>query len=133
MQRVANKYVASLIMLAFVVLIPAHISFAYSYYPGGNSSYTSSSDYQEPSYQLSWCNGTYSYSPCQQQYYNPQQYSYPTSYYSYYDSYSYYNPYQYYSYYQQPTYYGYDYYSNYNYNYNYNGNYNYNYNYNGYY
>lgn len=111
MTVIANKYVLSLVMLAFVVFVPAHVSLAYSYYP------------QQPQYQqLYWCNNYYSYSPC-------PTYNYYPSYYSYYDSYSYYNPYQQYSYYQP---YNYDYYTDY-YSYGSNMNYNYNYNYNGWY
>ncbi len=41
-------------------------------------------------YQLYWCNGYYSYSPCPPQYYVPTYYYYPTTYY--------YQPYVYYPY-----------------------------------
>jgi hypothetical protein len=100
---------AALCMLAFIVLVPAHISFALSY---------------APNYQLYWCNGYYSYSPCMQQYsYTPYHYYPQYSYYypQYYSSYSYYSPYAYsYPYYGYSNYYGYS--GNYNYNVNYNGN-----------
>ncbi len=93
-------------ILAFavtLVIAPVTITFAYSY-----SGYQQMNYYQpQQTYQLYWCNGYYSYSPCpvyQQPtfyYYYPQPYYYYSS--SYYDSYAYSSSY------------------NYSYNYGYNG------------
>lgn len=95
-----KKFLAGFATWAFIVFVPAHISFAMSYAP-------------QPSYQLHWCGGYYSYGSCQQVYYYDYYYPATSYYYSYYDTYSYYNPYQYYYY---PSYYGYNYNGNYNYN-----------------
>lgn len=91
-----KKVVFSLAMWALIVFVPAHVSFAYTY-----------PQYPYNQYQLYWCSGYYSYSPCPQQYYYYPSYSYPQYIYpQYYPSYSYNN----------------------NQNYNYNNNLNYNYN-----
>jgi hypothetical protein len=63
--------------------------------------------YQQPNYQLYWCNGYYSYSPCPQQYHYPQ-YQYPQ-----------------YQYPQQQQYYYPNYYNSYWYNYSYSYDYGY--------
>lgn len=93
-----KKMMLSVAMWAFIVFVPAHVSFAYS-------------TYSAQQYQLYWCQGYYSYSPCatysQYQYYYPTYYSYPQYYYP--------------QYYYYPTY-GYANANNYNYNYNYNYN-----------
>ncbi len=112
-----KKFLASIAMWAFVVLIPVHVSFAmsqYGYPDYYNQGYPSYSQYEQ--YQLNWCNGYYSYSPCSSYY--PTSYYYP-QYYQYT-----YTPYYYpaYSYYPQGN--------SYSYNTNTNSNLNYNFNYN---
>lgn len=124
---------ASLALTAFVVLIPFHISFAFTsaqwqsfsqnqsgsptvnVYAPQQYQYSQQYQYQQP--QTYWCNGSYSYAPCQ--YYYPQQPVYQQPYYYYYpQTYYYYQPssyYQDYSWYSSS--YGSSYYNDYSYDY----------------
>ncbi len=109
-----KKLVAGVATWAFIVFIPAHISFAMSQYNPqqyGSGHWGGGYGRSQSHYQLYWCNGYYSYSPCS------YSYSYPMTYY-----YS-----QYYPYYQQ---YYYPYGNTYSYGSNVNTNSNYNFNYN---
>ncbi len=120
------RLTASLAFAVFVVLLPFHVSFAFTaaqwqsfsqnqsgsptvnvnvapqnyqqyQYPQYNNY---NSQYQQP--QMYWCNGGYSYAPCQQYYYQPQpvyQYQQPSYYYpptTYYYPNSYYQDYSWY-------------------------------------